>query len=146
MSRADAIVGYLLEADEFDPRSFILSNEHQIFAFIDDVKALLKLWFDEVEVYPAVEGTALYTKFAYGANRYRIRCKRSQAVPTMEPTYGHWSRAKEFKRRIEQKLYDVAIRHEFFVTSITFAGDTYRNLLIIVDAGPLKANEKVNIP
>ena len=145
MRRADAIVAGLLEADDFDPRAYVVSNEQQSFAFLDDVKVLLKLWFDEVEVHPSVPGTGLSAKFFYGGNRYRIRCKRNRAVPFMEPS-AQGSRAQVFKRQIGRELEAVAKRHNYFIGDVRFAGQTYHNLLIILDAWPIEPNERVDTP
>lgn len=137
MSRAADIVSVLLEADEFDPRSYLLDPDSKTTELLNEIKAKLQPWYTTVEVFPAVEGTANFPKFFHGGNRYRIRCKRVGPVPPELRGYGPGD-AKRMKEDIQRSLQYLADQHGYYVANMEFSGYVYTNLLIVLDMWPLE--------
>lgn len=140
MDRVASIVAALLEAEDFDPRTYMLDPDAQTTEVLNDIKGKLQQWFDVVEVYPAVEGTANFAQFFKQGNRYRIRCRRTQPVPLPRD----WRTAKDFRYDIKRSVEASMDKFDYLLYHIEFHGDSFRNLLILMDMWPRGTNWAVS--
>ena len=135
MNRAHSIAARLLEVEEpgaFDPRAYFLDPEAKTTQILEDIKRKLLNWYDWVDIYPAVEGTATFQRFFDQGNRYRLRCKRVTPIPPEE--YGERrGAARRFRDGIANSIRAILVENEYRLGDIEFAGNTFTNLLIILD-------------
>ena len=139
MTRAGQIVEVLLEAeDAFDPRAYLMDPDARTTDVLNAIKKGLESYYQSVDIFPAVEGTAAWAKFFHGGNRYRIRCKRSGPRLRVSQKSG-WdgnSAAQNQRIKIEEFIKIVAEKHGYYINKLAFSGSVYSNLLIIIDMWP----------